>query len=201
MTLQFGEVNTQDGLRVALAPATGEDADPVRTAIAELPGTFVVPLRTKGYASYLERRAKVIEDAVHDIRTVGEECIHIPEGISASRMDQMAEVEHYTSKLLQVLQEVSVSVDDKLMVAMDEYLRLRHNARIAHITSTGFRQKHNLARAEREHQARVHAFFCVYVLDWHDALNCKFPNFSISRNMLNGYMQNKMHHTRQQSSN
>eukprot|EP01084_Bolivina_argentea_P314058 543945_1 len=157
LTLQFGEVNTQDGLRVALAPATGKDADPVRTAIAELPGTFVVPLRTKGYASYLERRAKVIEDAVHDIRTVGEECIHIPEGMSASRMDQMAEVEHYTSKLLQVLQEVSVSVDDKLVVAMDEYLRLRHNARMAHIASTEFRQKYSLARAEREHQAREHA--------------------------------------------
>ncbi len=163
MTLQFSEVNTQNGLRVALAPATGEDADPVRAAITELPGTFVVPLRTKGYASYLERRAKVIEDAVRDVRTVGEECINIPEGMSASRMDQMAEVEHYTSKLLQVLQEVSASVDDKLAVAMDDYLRLRHNARMAHIASTEVRQKHNLARAEREYQAKVYMLFSVYV--------------------------------------
>ncbi len=161
MTLLFGKENTQDGLRVALVPATGEAAGPIRTALIELPGPFV-PLRTKGYAAYLERRAKVIEDAVHEIRTVGEECIHMLEGMSTSRMDQMVEVERYTSELLQVLHEVSVSVDERLVVAMDEYLRLRHNARMAHIASTEFRQKHNFARAQRQHQARVRAFFCVY---------------------------------------
>ncbi len=163
MTLLFGEMNTYDGLRVDLVPATSESSNSIRTAIAELPGAFA-PLRTKGYAAYLEKRVKVIEDAVHDIRTVGEECIHILDGAPTSRVDQMVEVERYTSEQLQVLHEVSVSVDEKLVVAMDEYLRLRHNARMAHIASTEFRQKHNLARAQREHQARVHAFFfCVYM--------------------------------------
>ncbi len=165
MTLLFGKENTQDGLRVALVPATGTASGPIRTAITELPGPFV-PLRTKGYAAYLERRVKVIEDATREIRTVGEKCIHMLEGgMSTSRMDQMVEVERYTSELLQVLHEVSVSVDERLVVAMDGYLRLRHNARMAHIASTEFRQKHNFAMAQREHQAMVRAFFCVYVRD------------------------------------
>ena len=112
-------------------------------------------LCTRGYAEYLARKAQVIDTCRFGLEELESDLADRLAEAQADRGSQVLWSEEQQGNLVEILERRRLELNDRIQVAMEEYLRLRHNARIAYRSATARNEQRLRNRRIREAEAKV----------------------------------------------